>query len=117
MEKLADYIRWIGDLDFRVYPLRDADAVILANISYFDLTPVFSDEKPEHTVADCLPMIEAGEAKLMITGGDLGNRELFAAAARSAHVSAAAVLRCNLSRAGFFGDRIPRNGRLHRGMA
>ena len=84
MEKLADYIRWIGDLDFRVYPLRDADAVILANISYFDLTPVFSDEKPEHTVADCLPMIEAGEAKLMITGGDLGNRELFAAAARSA---------------------------------
>lgn len=84
MEKLTDYIRWIGDLDFRVFPFRDADAVILANISYFDLSPVFSDGKTDHTVADCLPMIEAGEAKLMITGGDLGNHDLFASAARSA---------------------------------
>ncbi len=84
MEKLSDYIRWIGDLDFRAYPFRDADALVLSSIVYFDLKPVFADGRAEHTVSDCLPMIEAGEAKLMITGGDLGNREIFEAAARSA---------------------------------
>lgn len=83
MDKLTDYIRWVGDLDFHACPFRDADALILCNISYFDLTPVFADGKKEHCVSDCLPMIEAGEAKLMITGGDLGNREILEAAARS----------------------------------
>ena len=83
MEKLTEYIRWVGDLDFRAYPFRDADALILCNIVYFDLKPVFADGKTEHAVSDCLPMIEAGEAKLMITGGDLGNGEIFEAAARS----------------------------------
>lgn len=84
MEKLADYIRWIGDLDFNAYPFRDADALVLCNIIYYDLQPVFSDGQPDHTVADCLPMLEAGEAKLLIVGGDLGNGEIFEAAARSA---------------------------------
>ena len=83
MDRLTDYIQWIGDLDFRAYPFREADALILCVISYYDLKPVFAAEKPEYTVSDCLPMIEAGEAKLEITGGDLGNGEIFAAAARS----------------------------------
>ncbi len=82
MEKLADYIRWIGELDFSAYPFREADALVLSAISYYDFSPVLSDGG-EHTVSDCLPMIEAGEAKLMITGGDLGNGEIFEAAARS----------------------------------
>ena len=83
MDTLADYIRWVGDLDFRAYPFRDADALVLCNISYFDLSPIFRDGKPEHPVSDCIPMIEAGEAKLMITGGDLGNGKILEAAARS----------------------------------
>ena len=83
MEKLADYVRWIGSLDFSVYPFREADALILCIISYYDLAPVFAEEKPEHTVSDCIPMIEAGEAKLMITGGDYGNGEILETAARS----------------------------------
>lgn len=83
MAKLTDYIRWVGDLDFRAYPLREADAIIFCIISYYDLTPVFADEKPTYTVSDCLPMIEAGNAKLMITGGDMGNGEIFEAAVRS----------------------------------
>lgn len=83
METLADYIRWVGDLDFCAYPFRDADALVLSNIAYYDLDPVMRQEKPEHTVSDCIPMIEAGEAKLMITGGDLGNGEVLEAAARS----------------------------------
>ena len=83
MVTLAEYIRWVGDLDFCAYPFRDADALILNSIVYFDLGPVFRDGEPEHPVSDCLAMIEAGEAKLMITGGDLGNRDILEAAARS----------------------------------
>lgn len=83
METLADYIRWVKDLDFDAYPFREADAVVLCNIVYYDLSSVFGDGKAAHTVSDCLPMIEAGNTKLMITGGDLGNGEVFEAAARS----------------------------------
>ena len=83
MEKLTDYIRWVGDLDFHAYPFREADALILCNIVYFDLTSVFSDGQASHPVSDCIPMIEAGDTRLMITGGDLGNRAIFEAAARS----------------------------------
>ncbi len=83
MEKLADYIRWVGDLDFHAYPFREADAMVLCNVIYYDLTPVFADGKPAYTISDCIPMIESGEAKLEITGGDLGNGEVFELAARS----------------------------------
>ena len=83
MEKLGEYIRWIGELDFSAYPFREADALVLCLLSYFDLSPVFADGAASHSVSDCIPMIEAGEAKLMITGGDMGNGEIFEAAVRS----------------------------------
>ena len=101
MDKLVDYVKWIGDLSFDAYPFREADALILCVISYFDLKPVFdricsppiTDEAEkarvlsqgyrEVYVRDCIPMLEAGEAKLEITGGDMGNTEIFEAAARS----------------------------------
>ena len=82
MDKLVDYVKWIGSLDFDVYPFREADALVLCVISYFDVGPVFR-EHPGY-VRDCLPMIESDELKLEITGGDMGNREIFEAAARSA---------------------------------
>ena len=28
MTKLAEYIQWVGDLDFDAYPFRDADALV-----------------------------------------------------------------------------------------
>ena len=82
MDQLTDYIQWMGDLDFQALPFRDADALILCVISYFDLSPVLAGRK-EARVSDCLPMIEAGEARICITGGDLGNTAIFEAAARS----------------------------------
>ncbi len=83
MDKLTDYIGWMGALDFACCPFREADALILCVLSYFDLRPVFDAFGPTPRVRDCLPMIEAGEAKLRITGGDLGNSEVFEAAVRS----------------------------------
>lgn len=83
MVKLAEYIRWVGDLDFSAYPFREADALVLCVVSYFDLRPVLENAKGDVYLRDCIPMIEAGEAKLMITGGDLGNGEIFETAVRS----------------------------------
>ena len=82
-DRLADYIRWIGSLDFEKYPFREADALVLCVISYFDLHPVFEGSRGPR-VRDCLSMIEAGKARLCITGGDMGNTEIFREAARSA---------------------------------
>ncbi len=82
MDQLTDYILWMGDLDFQALPFRDADALILCVISYFDLSPV-TGANPQARVRDCLPMIEAGEARICITGGDMGNTAIFEAAARS----------------------------------
>ncbi|MBO5517678.1 MAG: DUF2974 domain-containing protein [Firmicutes bacterium] len=85
MTRLDEYIRWIGNFDFEQYPFREADALVLCVVSYFDLKPVF-DACPEGQlpkICDCLPMIEAGEAKIRITGGDMGNGAIFEAAARS----------------------------------
>ncbi len=86
MDKLVDYIKWVGSLDFEKYPFREADALVLCVISYFDLNPVFDPDKhelPAPRVKDCLGMIEKGEARLCITGGDMGNTEIFEAAAKS----------------------------------
>lgn len=83
LSRLDDYIRWVGALDFAACPFREADALVLCVISYFDLGPVFADERSPVYVRDCLKMLEAGEARLCITGGDMGNAAIFEAAARS----------------------------------
>ena len=83
METLTDYVKWMGNLDFDQSPLRAADAMILCVISYFDLSPVFGDGRKSVPVSDCVQMIEEGRARLIITGGDLGNLALFDAAVRT----------------------------------
>ncbi len=90
MDKLIDYVKWMGELDFDAYPFREADALVLCVVSYFDLSSAFSGNLLQDPAAkampllrDCLPEIEKSDAKLMITGGDMGNGELFEAAARS----------------------------------
>ena len=83
MDTLLDYVKWMGKYDFAACPLRDADVLVLCVVSYFDLAPVFSDGRSAAHLRECLEAAEKGEIKLQITGGDLGNRELFLAAVRS----------------------------------
>ena len=83
METLAGYIGWMGDYSFEACPFREADALVLCLIAYFDLGPVFAGGKRVAHVRDCARMADAGEAKLLITGGDLGNTEIFSAAVHS----------------------------------
>ena len=90
METLLDYVKWMGRYGFDACPLRDADVLVLCVISYFDLSPLMYDASEDEAaprgpvyVRDARRLIEEDRAKLLITGGDLGNRELFETAVRS----------------------------------
>ncbi|MBP5256355.1 MAG: DUF2974 domain-containing protein [Clostridia bacterium] len=93
-ETLAGYIDWMGGLDFDACPFRDADALVLCVISYFDVTPLFDDGRETVPVSDCVKLIENGGAKLMITGGDMGNTEIFEKAVRSVRFGGLNMTRC-----------------------
>ena len=45
MDKLADYIQWMGDFPVEATGFRDADALVLSALSYFDLTPLFTGRR------------------------------------------------------------------------
>ena len=83
MDKLVDYIRWMGDFPISATGLRDVDAVILCALSYFDFSPLFSAGGESYRVRDCQQMIENDSVKVLITGGDKGYPELLALAAAS----------------------------------
>lgn len=81
MDGLAEYIRWLGRFSFDELPFMEADALILCVISYFDLTPALADGAK--TVAECMERFEDGFVRRQITGGDMGNSEIFRAAMES----------------------------------
>ena len=83
MDTLMDYIRWLGDVPISVTGLRDADAMILCVVSYFDLHPVFDDAEGPVYVRDCTKMIEEGRARVMITGKSTAYAEILKLAAAS----------------------------------
>ena len=83
MDRLTDYIAWLGDVDFDARPLTEADALILCVISYFDLSPAMDPDGGTFYLKDCVRTEVSGKLGLKITGGDLGNSDIFKAAAES----------------------------------
>lgn len=83
MDKLTDYIAWLGDVDFDARPLNEADALIMCVISYFDLSPAMDPDGGTFYLKDCAQPGNSGKLGLKITGGDLGNSDIFLAAAQS----------------------------------
>ena len=81
-ENLVDYVRWIGGFDFEACPFRDADALVLCLIAYFDLKRLFR-EAESVPVKDALPLLEAGLSTAQLTGGDGGSSDVVKAACRS----------------------------------
>lgn len=83
MDTLQDYIRWLGDVPISVTGLRDADAMILCVIAYFDLHPVFEDAEGPVCVRDCTKMIEEGRARVLISSKSTSYLEILKLAAAS----------------------------------
>lgn len=80
-QSLYDYIRWLGRFSFAELPMSEADALVMCVMSYFDLAPALRDGSAH--VCDCLSYLENGSVTLQITGGDMGNSDIFRAAVKS----------------------------------
>jgi hypothetical protein len=83
MDRLTDYIAWLGDVSFDAKPLNEVDALIMCVISYFDLGPAMDPNGGVFYLKDCVRVENSGKLGLKITGGDLGNSDIFKAAAES----------------------------------
>ena len=91
MVSIADYIRWLGRFSFDELPFCEADALVMCVISYFDLSPMLGGAESPVMLSDCAEAHEAGLLRLEITGGDMGNGEIFRAAAASKRFGALAL--------------------------
>lgn len=83
MTGLAEYIKWLGRFTFDELPFCEADALVLCVVSYFDLAALSEDTEDPVTLSDCAEAQSAGLVRLQITGGDMGNGEIFQAAVAS----------------------------------
>ncbi len=80
---LYDYVKWVGDVGFDTIPLKEADALVLCVVAYFDLQPAFNEFGPEPKLSDCALLVRTGAIKLKITGGDMGNTRIMEEACKS----------------------------------
>ena len=76
MDKLADYVQWMGDFPVEATGFRDADALVLSALAYFDLTPLFKGKRKSCRISDCVKPLERGELRVAVTGSDEGFLEL-----------------------------------------
>ena len=66
METLFDYLKWMGEFPLSATGVREADALVLGLLSYFDLTALFANEDDTHTLRECLPLVDADQVKVMV---------------------------------------------------
>ncbi len=83
MDKLTDYIRWMGDFHISETGMRDADALVLCMLSYYDLTKMFAGGEGRVYLKDCRRLYTDGELRVCIAGRDMGYGEIFDAACAS----------------------------------
>ena len=83
MDKLVDYVQWMGDFPVEATGLQDADALVLCAIAYFDLRPLLAEGDAGCTVRDCMDPLERGELHVAVTGSVEGFYELLREAAKS----------------------------------
>lgn len=82
-ENLVDYVLWTGDMDFVQYPFRDADALVLCMLCYFDMKMLFTETRTEIRLKELLPFLEDGTSTPQLTGFDGGSSDIAKAACRS----------------------------------
>ena len=83
MDNLKDYIGWMGDIPISATGLRDADALILCELSYFDFSPLFDAPDAAPYLRDYRAVLQAGTARVQITGSGESHTEIMQLAAAS----------------------------------
>ena len=57
MDRLADYVQWMEDFPIEATGLRDADALVLCALSYFDLSPLFKGRRKTARIQKDCPFL------------------------------------------------------------
>lgn len=83
MDTILDYIRWRGDIPLAFDGLREADALVLSLLSYFDLKPMWEGREEPLYLRDCQKLIDEGTLRVLIVGKNMGYEDIFAAAVAS----------------------------------
>ncbi|MBR6256122.1 MAG: DUF2974 domain-containing protein [Lachnospiraceae bacterium] len=83
MDSLIDYILWMSDIPVKVTGFRDADALVLNNLAYINMTRVFEEKKDVVYLRDCRKLIEEGKVEAEIAIKDDKYTELLRAAVDS----------------------------------
>ena len=83
MDSLKDYILWMSDIPIKVTGFRDADALILNNLIYINMTRVFEEKKDVVYLRDCRKLIEEGKVVAEIAIKDDKYTDLLKAAVDS----------------------------------
>ncbi len=83
MDTILDYIRWRGDILFSVDGLREADAIVLCQLAYYDIKPMFAEHEGPVRLRDCQKLLDEGPVRVMLVGRDKGYQEIFARAVAS----------------------------------
>ena len=84
MDNLTDYILWMGEVPFSALPFNEADALVLSMLSYFDLSPLFTDPSTsELQVRDCQKLLDENQIRVLIAGHDRGYRRILDSAVHS----------------------------------
>ena len=68
MDRLTDYVQWMGDFPVEATGFRDVDALVLCALSYFDLTPLFKGRRKSCRISDCAEPLVRGELRVAVTG-------------------------------------------------
>ena len=83
MDKMTDYIAWLGDVDFDARPIGAADAMVLCALAYYDMSPVLDPNGEPFYLKDRCESIRNDGLEIQITGGEQGLDAVLAAAAQS----------------------------------
>lgn len=83
MDTILDYIRWRGDVPLALDGLREADAIVLCLLSYYDLKPMWDGHEGPIHLRDCQKLLDEGPVPVLITGRDMGYQEILARAVAS----------------------------------
>ena len=83
MDTIIDYILWMRDFPFTTVPFREADALVLCMLSYFDYSDLFEDGDSELPLSRAKTLLDRGPVRVEIVGPDMGYQAILAAAADS----------------------------------
>ncbi len=83
MDSLTDYIDWMSDFPISATGFRDADALVLCLLSYFDFSEAFRYGKDAAVLRDCRYLIDNTDLQAAASGKKRDTLELFHAAVNS----------------------------------